>query len=516
MISTYQMLQGEHWWGGSSDDGNAEPFDCTSVHHADYRLAASNQTMPLYVSDCGRYLWSENAFAVTIENGCFTFDGAEVVLVEAGGTLCEAYLHAMQNHFPFSQKKLPERFFRVPQYNTWMQFTYEPTQQKVLQYAHELIEHGFEPGILTIDEGWHGRYGVWEFDKAKFPNPRAMVDELHALGFTVMLWVVPYICPDGQEFLRMTAPFYCKNEKHFLRNEKGEYALIHWWNGYSAILDMTNPADCENLHKRLRHLMQDYGVDGFKFDGGDVESYSEAALVNGPMQTRHTPGALNLAWNEFGMQYDFHEFKDTWKGGGKAVIQRLRDRCHTWKGNGLDSLIPAALVCSMIGHPYLCPDMVGGGEWLYRDFYSDRLDEELFVRMAQASALFPMMQFSWAPWEALNAEYANLVLETAKLHRRMGEELVSLLENARLTGEPVLRPLEYNDPKQEFAEIKDEFMLGTDILVAPVLEKGQRARRVAFPQGVWQEQNSGKIFMGRTRDIVEAPLSVLPWFRRIK
>lgn len=128
----------------------------------------------------------------------------------------------------------------MPQYNTWMQFTYEPTQQKVLQYAHELIEHGYEPGILTIDEGWHGRYGVWEFDRAKFPNPRAMVDELHALGFTVMLWIVPYVCPDGQEFLCMTAPFYCKDEKHFLRNEKGEYALIRWWNGYSAILDMTN------------------------------------------------------------------------------------------------------------------------------------------------------------------------------------------------------------------------------------------------------------------------------------
>lgn len=515
-MNTYEMLPGEHWWGGSSDDGNAEPFDQSSVHHADYRLAASNQTMPLYVSDRGRYLWSEDAFAVTIENGRFSFDGAQVVLVEAGSTLREAYLAAMRAHFPFSQKKLPERFFRVPQYNTWMQFPYSPTQEKVLQYAHALLAHGYEPGILTIDEGWHGHYGVWEFDREKFPDPRAMVDELHALGFTVMLWVVPYVCPDGQEFLRMTAPFYCKDKTHFLRNGKGEIALVHWWNGFSAIHDLTNRDDCESLHGRLHRLMREYGVDGFKFDGGDVESYSAAALVNRPMQTLRTPAELNLAWNEFGMQYDFHEFKDTWKGGGKAVIQRLRDRCHEWTGNGLDSLIPAALVCSMIGHPYLCPDMVGGGEWLYRDFYYDRLDEELFVRMAQASALFPMMQFSWAPWEALRPENAALVLETAKLHRKMGGELAALLENARLTGEPVLRPLEYNDPAQGFAEIRDEFMLGEGILVAPVLQKGQLARSVVFPQGVWQEQNSGKTFAGRTRSVVDAPLSVLPWFRRIK
>ena len=60
-----------------------------------------------------------------------------------------------------------------------MQFTYNPTQEKVLEYAHGIVDNGFEPGILIIDEGWHQSYGTWDFDKIKFPEPEKMVEELH-------------------------------------------------------------------------------------------------------------------------------------------------------------------------------------------------------------------------------------------------------------------------------------------------------------------------------------------------
>ena len=518
MIYQFDMLPDEHWWGGSSNDGLKEPFHAASCHRADYNDFASNQTMPLYLSDRGRYIWSEEGFVITIENGCIQIEGNEVVLVNAGSNLRDAYLAAMKAHFPFSAQKLPERFFKVPQYNTWMQFTYNPTQQGVLQYAHEIIDHGFTPGILMIDEGWNGRYGYWQFDRAKFPNPKAMVEELHAMGFTVMLWVVPYVCPDGPEFVKLTDRQFNPQEfdKHFLRNANGEYAFVRWWNGYSLILDFTNPYDCKFLKERLRFLMEEYGIDGFKFDGGDLYSYADHPLITKPRQTAHTPGELNIAWNHFGMQYQYHEYKDTWKGGGKAVIQRLRDRSHTWQGNGIDSLIPSALVCSMIGHPYICPDMIGGGEWTYRDLYHDQFDPELFVRMAEASALFPMMQFSWAPWDDLNEEYVAYVRQMADLHSQMAEEILRFVESARITGEPIMRPLEYNHPGQGYADIKDEFMLGCDILVAPVLQKGAVSRTVVFPTGRWQDQNDGTVYTGPNTHTVNAPLHVLPWFRKVQ
>lgn len=514
MINSFSMLKNEKWWGGSTHIGPDEPFGEETCFSFDYRGNCPNQTMPLFLSSAGRYIWSELPFKITIKNGIIETEGeAEAVIAEAGSSLRDAYLAAMKAHFPFEDKPLPEIFFRTAQYNTWMQFTYDPTEEGVLKYARDIIANGFEPGIFIIDEGWHGRYGLWQFDRLKFPHPKEMTEELHRLGFKVMLWVVPYVTPDGKEFELSRWPDmnpHCNEQ--YLRNAKGEIVLVSWWNGISALLDMTKEADREFLDKKLRFLMDEYGIDGFKFDGGAVDTYAPEALMNGPAQTEHTPEELNLAWNEFGSHYEYHEYKDTYRGGGKAVIERLQDRSHTWDRDGILSLIPSAIVQGLLGSPYVCPDMIGGGSWVYRDFYADRFDPELFVRMAQCSALFPMMQFSWAPWDDLGDDDLALVRDAAKLHKSMADEIVSLVSDARRNGEPIVRSLEYADPGKGFESVSDEFLLGNDILVAPVLTKGAAVRTVVFPEGKWVSQTDGKTYSGKAE--VDAPRSVLPWFRR--
>lgn len=74
--------------------------------------------------------------------------------------------------------------------------------------------------------------------------------------------------------------------------------------------------------------------------------------------------------------------------------------------------------------------------------------------------------------------------EAARLHSSMSKEILALVESAEETGEPIIRCLEYNDPMQGYEEINDEFMLGEDILVAPVMEKGAEERTVVFPEGM--------------------------------
>ena len=142
-----------------------------------------------------------------------------------------------------------------------------------------------------------------------------------------------------------------------------------------------------------------------------------------------------------------------------------------------------------------------------------QVDEELFVRMAQCSALFPMMQFSWAPWLALSPENAQLCLEAAKLHERLFPKIIRVVHESQQTGEPVIRSLEYECPHHGFWNVPDEFMVGRDILVAPVVEKGAESRQVSFPAGEWRDAD-GKIYEGFTRCTVSAPLSTLPWFTR--
>lgn len=523
MLFKTEILDGEYFWGGDVASGTQMPICKDSSYDRDFRRYAHNQFMPFFISSRGRYIWSETGFHVFIDNGYLCFEGqSDFELYEGGSCLREAYLACMEKHFPFTQtrkegKTLPREFFKAAQFNTWMEFTYEPTQRGVLEYAHAIVENGFEPGILMIDEGWHTRYGQWKFDFHKFPDPKGMIDELHALGFTVMLWVTPMVTCDGVDFCKSVGGLFNPTEYNnlFLRNREGRVAIVEWWNGYSAILDLRKECDKKYLKDRLDFLINEYGVDGFKFDGGSFEMYSPQSMINGSPAPDHDPAALNLAWNEFGAEYKFHEYKDTFKGGGKPTIQRLCDREHIWENGGIDSLLPCSVLQGLFGHPFICPDMIGGGNWVDDFKPGFKIDEELFIRMAQSSALFPMMQFSRAPWRCLSKEAFDIVLDAYRLHIKMSDEIISLVENAEKTGEPILRSLEYCDPGQGYAPIVDEFMLGWDILVCPVTKKGVFKKEITFPLGKWASED-GTVYEGRSVHLLDTPLSSLLWFRRVK
>ncbi|MBQ9922547.1 MAG: alpha-galactosidase [Clostridia bacterium] len=525
MIYEYKLLEGECFWGASTLDGVYNPYTENSDFTRDFRIWPRNQTMPFLVSNKGRYIWSETMFNFTIKDGVMTLESDdEITMTVAGTTLREAYMDAMKKHFPFDGVRLPDKFFTSAQYNTWMEFDYHQNQKGILEYAHAIVDNGYEPGILMIDEGWHKRYGEWEFDLYKFPDPKAMTDELHELGFKVLLWVTPYVSPDGYDYVKSisTASWWgdtTGNKDRFVRNAKGEVALFKWWNGYSAMLDFRKPNDFDYLDKKLKKLMDDYGIDGFKFDGANPSAaggYHPRNMVNGPAREDHDPYAMNIAWNEFGRRYEYHEFKDTYKGGGKNGIQRLADRNHKWVGDGIDTIIPSTILQGLIGHPFICPDMIGGGSWAYNVMPDFKVDEELFVRMAQVSVFCPMMQFSWAPWRVLSEKSQKLVHAAAMLHKSVSAEILELVRESEVSGEPIVRSLEYNDPGKGYQLIVDQYMVGRDILVAPVITPETYVRDVVFPEGVWVDPENGKEYQGGMTHKVECPIEKLPWFRRKK
>lgn len=514
MKYAFKMLEGEVFWGGSSEDGIYAPFDKNTEISHDFNVACENQTMPLFLSNRGRCIFSRKPFAVKISNGEFEIEGEDVKLESFGNSLKEAYKGAQAKYFSPKGAYLPEIFFKVPQYNTWMQHTYNPTEEKVLKYAEEILENGFKPGILIIDEGWQKEYGLWEFDEIKFPSPEKMLKRLHEMGFTVMLWVVPSVRPDGLAFVKKWSNFF--NPEHsedvFFRTEAGKIAISRWWNGYSASFDMTKTCDREIMKAQLDALLA-LGVDGFKFDGGRVEHYTDVEAINGPVDKSKTAAERNIAWNEFGISYRFHEYKDTYMGGGIRSIQRTSDRNHSWDSYGLNTLIPNAIMQGIIGHPFVCPDMIGGGEWTHRDL-NHPIDEELFVRMAQCSALFPMMQFSWAPWEAVSEEAFTHIKAAHDLHVEFSETILKLVNDAYETGEPIIRSLAYNYPNGNYEYVNDQFMLGEDILVAPVVEKGATVKKVYLPDGKWQTKD-GKLYDGGIVLSYPVDISSIPYFFKI-
>ncbi|WP_435166161.1 glycoside hydrolase family 31 protein [Paenibacillus glycanilyticus] len=509
-ITALQREPGEFWWGGVINEGHLMPFG-DQPHSRDLRLTDDNQASPLLLSNRGRYIWSEEPFSFSFNESTLTIDHSQKITIEEGHfTLQGAYRHACVNHFPPSGVTPDEMAFTAPQYCTWVEMFYEPTQEKLIQYAKSIIENGFPPGVLIIDDNWMQDYGTWDFEKHRFPDPARMIQALHELGFKVMLWVCPYVSPDSITFRQLMS------QDLLMKHADGTPVLRRWWNGYSGVVDYTREKGSAWFKRQLDRLIEDYGVDGFKLDAGepilpgllnDVSRDVEWSRPIHPMEDCE-------AYARLGIGYGLSELRMCWKLGGQALIQRQRDKTHTWDATGLGGLISNAIAQGLMGYAYNCPDMIGGG--MDGDINSPhfRFDSELFIRFVQCSALFPVMQFSMAPWRVLSGEELSWCMDAVQLRTKLGPALLELANQAAADGLPILRSLEFVFPNQGYHAIQDQFMVGDSILVAPVLIKGQLARMIQFPEGRWLGDDES-VVEGPIQLEVQAPLSRLPWYRKI-
>lgn len=498
---------GELWWGGAVADGQLMPFGPVP-HTRDLGLSAgragdpgagANQSAPLLVSSAGRYLWSDEPFAFTIGDGRLRAEG-HAEIRNGGTTLGDAYRAACAAFFPPSGRTPARELFTGPQWNTWIENPFTPTQDGVLAYARRVLDDGLPPGVLMIDDCWSPAYGTWEFDRSRFPDPAGMIATLRDLGFPVMLWIVPFVSPD-------TAPFRLLERRGLLvRTRSGETAVRRWWNGFSAQLDTTHPDAVDWLTAQLDTLDRDCGVAGFKFDGGDLRDYRDGDLFH----SGGAPADLVAAWSSLGLRYPFNEFRSGWKHGAQPLAERLHDKPPTWTGEGLESLIPELIAQAMIGHAFTCPDMIGGGE-LSAVTGAGTVDQELFVRYTQVAALAPMTQFSMHPGRVLDRTHLDAVRAALAVRASLLPTILALADHAATTGEPILRPLAYHHPGTE--HVTDQFLLGPDVLVAPVLTPGATSRTVVLPPGSWTGHD-GTVHTGPATITVPVTLETLPRFTR--
>ena len=512
------IQKGERWWAGVISESHRMPLTADSTFSFDFQAdTAGNQAQPLLVSDQGRFVWCDDPFRFEFGSGRIRLRSESSPLhVGAQGTsLPEVYRHVSRKYFPPAGRIPDPALFTRPQFNTWIELTYNQNQKDILNYARAAVKQGYPPGALMIDEGWEKSYGDWDFDRARFEDPVAMMRELHGLGFKVMLWVCPYITPAGRHYKQMWLDHTRKGRTPWILNAKDtrQPAIMEWWDGFSAVVDLTNPEGVRWFKAQLDRLVSTYGVDGFKFDGGDAVYYSSKTMLTPTRSFKAgaTPNEHSEMYARLGLDYPLNEFRACWKLGGQPIAQRLRDKEHNW--TDLGKLIPGILNQGLMGYAFTCPDLIGGGEYLsFLDL--DHVDQELIVRAAQCHALMPMMQFSVAPWRVLRSENQETCRNMAHLHARMGEEILALARASARSGEPIVRALEYEYPGRGYGAITDQFLLGPSILVAPVLEKGATRRTIQFPPGTWRGDD-GSVVNGPTRVEVGAPLARLPWYRKV-
>ena len=122
------------------------------------------------------------------------------------------------------------------------------------------------------------------------------------------------------------------------------------------------------------------------------------------------------------------------------------------------------------------------------------------------------LQISASPWRMLSPELQDVFKDVVALRQKFAPRFVELAKESARTGEPIMRNLEYCFPGMGYAEITDEFMMGDDLLVAPVMEKGAKSRKVVVPPGRWRADD-GQEVVGPC--VIEVPVSLsrLPYFK---
>ncbi len=509
-------LPDEKWRGGTTFFGAEQPYFWMLPRDLVF-YSYCNPCAPFLVSSAGRYVWSDRPFTFFMVNGVLIIRSKyeKVEPVQAGTTLREAFLAASRDHFPPTGQFPDPLFFTKPQFNTWVESCALGNSQDFVERYIDGIRASCIPcGVFIIDDGWAPRphYGDLVFNKKLFPNPKRMFDKARAAGFRTMLWTTPYI--------DLTSDFYelASAKGLLLRNSvSGDVHKAVYYPGLppSGIMDVLHEENWDYFEKRYRKFMEEFGFDGYKFDFTDAECVMrkfDEADQGSPLSGGFVPADYTGAWGRFATRFPFHELRAGWKFGGLPVVVRLQDKQHTW--DDLRRIIPDMLAAGLVGCPYVCPDMIGGGCGGEGFATGKDFDVKLFVRFCQVQACMPMMQFSAAPWRLLDWKELSICRKAAELHVSLAPKILELARHAAETGEPIVRHMEYVFPHQEFDHGYQQFMLGDDLLVVPVVHEDDHAT-VGLPAGEWRD-DLGAIHVGPALiNIENVPLDRIPRFVRL-
>ncbi|XP_046997934.1 myogenesis-regulating glycosidase-like [Schistocerca americana] len=259
-------------------------------------------------------------------------------------------------------------------------------------------------------------------------------------------------------------------------------------------------------------LRNETGVDSFRFDFGETSYLPQPPQLT-PLE--RTPVVYTDAYAKAVAQ-----FGPMARLRSGVESQRLPNFFHmdavdrAWSTqNGLKTLLPKLLEMSLQGYPFVMPERVGGST--KTGVIATR---ELYIRWLEASAFMPAVHFRTVPWDYDN-ETVELARNLTALRAQYGPKIVELMKQAVEDGTPVNRPIWWLDPTDSTAlKISDEYLLGDDLLVAPVMYRTATRRDIYLPKGYWRDEVDPEhpTIRGPTwLYAYPAPLNTLPYFTRV-
>lgn len=526
---------GHHWYGGYADKFQYWPFQKNK------RLMAAYQVNDSYPGEIGgvveRYFFSTSGVGIFVDHEvplyfslnepegqmCFTakyekypYVNIENVPPVLNYKICHADnvkdLHLkMSDLFIDKPVGIPdELLFKRPIWSTWAQYKKAINQSTVLEFARDILCNNFTLAQLEIDDEWTPAYGDMVFDQNKFPDAADMVKELSDQNIRVTLWVHPFFNTDSKAFAEAAI-----NSMLIRQVDSPAPAITPWWDGkIAAILDVSNESAVEWFKSKLNILKTDYNITSFKFDAGETSwgphVYSQAKMTTNPAE------AYPMKWVKLAAEADplyRQEVRVGYKTQKYPVFVRMMDKFSNWgHENAFLSIIPCVLTYGLLGYHFVLPDMIGGNA------YNDSPDPELYVRWVQLNTFLPGMQYSIVPWK-YNTTIINIARKFTEMRETFAPILLKYARESTRTGEPIVRPLWWVDPTDEVTwTIDDEFLVGDEILVAPIMIQSARSRDIYFPLGNWRNDLHDKteIIKGPTwRRYFSVDIDELAYFTKV-
>lgn len=391
------------------------------------------------------------------------------------------------------------------------------TQDETYGVIDTLKRDGYPVDGVVLDLYWYGKetdMGRLEWNKEQWPDHKKMLADLKKEGVNTVIISQPYINKIGaiDNYNELAA------KGMLTKNAAGDINDVTTWVGEAGMFDVANPDTRRWLRERYRTLT-DEGVGGWWGDLGEPEVHPESIVHANGETAREYHNQYGNVWSS--IIYDL--FKDEYPGrrlmtlmrGGTAGLQRYSvfpwstDVSRSW--GGLQPQVKIMLNSGLCGLGYMSHD-VGG-------FAIDEerpTDPELYVRWLQLGVFSPILrthaQKYAEPYHY--PQYTALLRDLVKMRYRWLPYNYTLAYENASKGYPLVRPVNF-DNKNASDSITDEYMWGSEVLVAPVLKQGAVSRNIYIPDGKWIDWNNPEVdYFGPAEFSYNAPIETIPLFVR--
>lgn len=413
------------------------------------------------------------------------------------------------------------------------------TQEEVLSVARKYHELNIPIDVIVIDFFHWTRQGDWQFDPEYWPDPKAMCDELHSMGIKVVVSVWPSVDRKSIHFEELF------NRGLLIQTERGSIQTYDF-QGDCLEIDVTNPEAREFIWEKCKKNYYDYGIDMFWLDNAepdyavyDYDNYRYAlgcALEVSNIYPQLYAKAFCDGIKAQGREKDMlHLVRCGWAGSQKySTLLWSGDVPSTFES--LRDQISAGLNMGLAGIPWWTTD-IGG---FMTDDVEDPAFRELLLRWFEFAVFSPILRmhgdrgphnipplsdkeygggslYTGQPNElwSYGEEAFQVMKKQLELRLSLKPYIEGLMKEASETGAPLLRTMFYEFPEDKTCwELTDQYMFGSEYLVAPILHAGEFEREVYLPEGVWKNINDGKEYVGGQTVRCQAPIDAIPVFHK--